>query len=336
MTGGGPMTAGTADTPASVLQTEALAKTYVVGFFRQKIRAITDVSLRVERGEIFGLLGPNGAGKTTTLKVVLGLVRPTGGKATLLGEPVGGLAAKRRVGYLPESPYFYDYLTGRELLHFFAQLFGFSRAEGKRRAGELLERVGLDHAADLALRRYSKGMLQRVGVAQALINDPELVILDEPLTGLDPLGRKQLRELIVALREEGKTVVLSSHILSDVELLADGAAILVKGRTVATGPLHELINAQVLSTEVLFSGRTEALDRALADAGQRVEQQGEVARVVLEGDQAPDAVIDLIRQHQGRLVALTPRKESLEDVVVSRIEQDQRQEHPPGRHEAQR
>ena len=212
-------TAPTHGTP--MMRTEALSKTYAVGFFRKKIRAIESVTLTVQPGEIFGLLGPNGAGKTTTLKILMGLVQPSSGLAEVLSRPVGDISAKRRVGYLPESPYFYDYLTAREFLVLVGQLFGLSRREAKLSADRLLEQVGLTKSAKMALRRYSKGMLQRVGLAQALINDPDLVVLDEPLTGLDPLGRKQLRELIEGLRVAGKTIVLSSHVLSDVEALAD-------------------------------------------------------------------------------------------------------------------
>ncbi len=304
----------------AVLRTKNLAKTFALGFFRKKVHAIRDVSFEVQSGEIFGLLGPNGAGKTTTIKVLLGLIRPSAGEAELLGRKIGDLEAKRRLGYLPESPYFYDYLTGRELLVFMAKLHGQSRQEARRRAGELIEQVGLAHAADMALRRYSKGMLQRVGIGQALINDPELVILDEPLTGLDPLGRKDLRTLITDLRERGKTVVLSSHILSDVELLADRVAILVKGRTVDCGPLHELLDARVLSTEIVMSGGRDDLLTALEQAGHQAERIGETVRVTIEGDEAVGVVLELAREHDARIREVAPRKESLEDLVVKQAE----------------
>ncbi len=299
-----------------VVVVEHLAKTYVLGFLRRKVRAISDVSLRVERGEIFGLLGPNGAGKTTTLKVLMGLVRASSGRAELLGAPVGELAAKRRLGYLPESPYFYDYLTGRELLVFLGKLCGLRRADATRRAGQLLEQVGLAGAADLALRRYSKGMLQRVGLAQALIHDPELVVLDEPMSGLDPLGRKDVRELIVELRRAGKTVLLSSHILSDVELLADRVAILVRGRTVDTGPLHQLLDARVLSTEVVVEGATPALLEEIGRLGHPVVSSPASALITVSEATGVDPLLDLVHRHGGRIYSVMPRKESLEDVVV--------------------
>ena len=304
-----------------VLSAEHLGKTYAIGFFRKKVHATTDVTFQVERGEIFGLLGPNGAGKTTTIKIVLGLVKPTTGRAELLGFPVGEVRAKQRLGYLAESPYFYDYLTGRELLVFVAALFGLGRTDARRRAGELLEKVGLARAADLALRRYSKGMLQRVGLAQALINDPEVVILDEPMSGLDPLGRKQVRELIAALRTEGKTVIFSSHILSDVELLADRAAILVRGRTVATGPIDRLVPARLLSTEIVVAEPSDALEAALAEAGHALARVGDNGQLVLGEAVDPGPVIDLLRAQGAKIVSVTPRKESLEDVVVHQATQ---------------
>jgi len=307
----------------AALRTEHLAKTYVLGFVRRKVRAIVDVNLQVEPGEIFGLLGPNGAGKTTTIKALLGLVRPSAGKAELLGLPAGDVRAKHRLGYLPETPYFYDYLTGRELLIFMAKLFGLSRAEARRRADRLLERVGLSQdAASMALRRYSKGMLQRVGIAQALVNDPELVVLDEPLTGLDPLGRKDLRELIADLRQQGKTVVLSSHILSDVELLADRVAIVIKGKTVNTGPLQQLLDARVVSTDVVIGGASDVLLQQMEQEGRVLLRVGETVQVTLQGDQPVDALVDRVRATGGRVQAVIPRKESLEDLVVRMVHEE--------------
>ena len=305
------------------LQTEHLAKTYVLGFFRKKIQAVRDVSIEVKQGQIFGLLGPNGAGKTTTLKVCMGLVRPTRGSVRVLGHKVGNIKAKQRLGYLPETPYFYDYLTGRELLVFMAKLFDLGRRQAHKRADELLEQVGLTPSADLALRRYSKGMLQRVGLAQALINDPELVILDEPLTGLDPLGRKDLRKIIVQLRAAGKTVVLSSHILSDVEMLADQVAIVVKGRMVSSGPLHELLNAKIVSTEVVLADHTPPLMAALEEQGHRGTEKGKKLQVVIQGDDPVDPVLKLAYEHDARVLSVSPRKESLEDVVIDQVKAEE-------------
>ena len=309
-----------------LLRTAQLAKTYRLGFVHKRIEAVRDVSLEVYPGQIFGLLGPNGAGKTTTLKMLMGLVRPSRGVAEIFGLPAGDVRARRRLGYLPESPYFYDYLTGREFLILVGQLSDLSARESARRADALIERVGLAYAARLAMRRYSKGMLQRIGLAQTLIHDPELVILDEPLTGLDPLGRKQLREIIVALRKEGKTVVLSSHILSDVELLADTVAVLVKGRSVASGKMSELLDPRTLSTEIVVARATPTLREQLAEAGHIlaevdgflhlsvVHQAGEDAAPVI------DALVDQVRAGGGHLRSVTPRTESLEDVVVGLVQ----------------
>ncbi len=234
-----------------VIAVEELRKTFAFGFFRRKVQAVRGISFSVERGEIFGFLGPNGAGKTTTIKMLMGLIFPTGGKLNLLGRPVPDVGAKRRLGFLPESPYFYDYLSGRELLDLAGRLFDLQSVERRRRAEALLARVGLADAAALPLRKYSKGMLQRLGLAQALVNDPELVVLDEPMSGLDPIGRKEIRDLIAQLRSDGKTVFFSTHILSDVEMLCDRCAILVRGQLRDVGPLDRLLSPKLLHTEVV-------------------------------------------------------------------------------------
>ena len=210
-----------------VLRVEDLAKTFRIGFLRKRVEAVRGISFTVRRGEIFGFLGPNGAGKTTTLKMLMGLIFPTRGQAHVLGLPVPNRGAKRRLGYLPETPYFYEYLTPEEFLDFAGALSDVPGAERRRRANGLIARVGLEHARGRPLRKFSKGMLQRIGIAQALMGDPELVILDEPMTGLDPIGRKEMRDLILELRSEGKTVFFSTHILPDVEMTCDRVAIVV-------------------------------------------------------------------------------------------------------------
>lgn len=192
----------------SVLKVEALSKTFKVGFWGRKVTAVQQLDLEVRRGEVFGFLGPNGAGKTTTLKMLMGLIYPTSGTAWLFGRQIGSLDARRRLGFLPESPYFYDYLTGAEFLRFYGHLFGLRGDLLERRVSDLLEMVGMSHVRHLQLRKFSKGMLQRVGIAQALINDPELVVLDEPMSGLDPVGRKEIRDLILHLKGSGKTIFL--------------------------------------------------------------------------------------------------------------------------------
>src|SRR5580698_10714828 len=224
------------------LATRDLTKDYAVGFWRKRpYRALDRLTLEVEPGEVFGFLGPNGAGKTTTLKLLMQLVFPSSGHAEILGRPLGDLSMKRRIGYLPENPYFYDHLTAEELLVYFAALFGYRGTGRRARVSRLLDEVGLGAERRLQLRKFSKGMLQRVGIAQALINDPDLVIFDEPMSGLDPLGRRDVRSLILRLRDRGCTVFFSSHVLSDAEALCSRVAILAKGRLVATGRLNEML-----------------------------------------------------------------------------------------------
>lgn len=237
------LSAATDDRPA-VVETFELKKAYRTGFWlNQKIVSLKSCTLQVFQGETFGLLGPNGAGKTTLLKTLLGIVRPTAGRGRLLGEPLGDRSVKQRIGYLPENPYFYDYLTGWEILKFTAGLFQIPRSVQRQRIVELLDMVGLAQstARKKQLRQYSKGMLQRIGLAQALINDPDVVFLDEPMSGLDPMGRYQIREIILSLKSKGKTVFFNSHILSDVEMICDRVAILADGELICVGSLQELL-----------------------------------------------------------------------------------------------
>ena len=257
--------------------TEALSKSYPSGWpGRPPFVALDGLSLTVRRGEIFGFLGPNGAGKTTTLKILLGLVRATSGRAFLLGESVGDVATRRRIGFLPESPYFYDYLTAEEFLGFYGQLAGLSRAVTTQRVDDLLQLVGLAEARGRQLRKFSKGMLQRIGLAQALIHDPELVILDEPMTGLDPVGRKQVRDLILSLRDRGKTVFFSTHILHDVEMICDRVGIVMKGRLVASGRVDELVRQDHTQSVEVVCQQIKTDGNALINSfATRVLQQGQ-------------------------------------------------------------
>src|ERR671927_604398 len=253
-------------TPA--VEIDQLTKDYEVGFLRKrKVRALDGLSLSVGRGEIFGFLGANGAGKTTTLKLLMRLMYPTSGNARVLGRDIGDTSMHADIGYLPEHPYFYDYLTARELLEYCAELFGYGAAERRRRAADLLARVRLDEKAwDKQLRKFSKGMLQRVGLAQALVNDPSVVFLDEPMSGLDPVGRREVRDLIAGLRQTGTTVFLCSHILSDIEVLCDRVAILRRGRLAHIGRLEELRETGgVRAMEIVVSGADAArLEAALS------------------------------------------------------------------------
>ena len=333
-----------------VLRADGLVKTFRLGFFRRRVEAVRGISFTVRRGEIFGFLGPNGAGKTTTLKMLMGLIFPSGGRAEVFGLPVPDRRAKRRLGYLPESPYFYEYLTPEEFLDFAGALSDVPGPERRRRANQLIARVGLEHARGRPLRKFSKGMLQRIGIAQALMGDPELVILDEPMTGLDPIGRKEIRDLILELRQEGKTVFFSTHILPDVEMTCDRVAIVVAGRLRSVGPLGSLLSARLLATEVVVrpaaagvvagaavAGLSPAASAALvapaaaaANAARTADIEGlppipQGARRLPAGDDValefPSGVdVDgFLRDALGRgarVVSVTPRRESLEDLFV--------------------
>jgi ABC-2 type transport system ATP-binding protein len=300
-----------------VVQIEDIRKVFRVGFWGRRVTAVDQLSLDVRRGEVFGFLGPNGAGKTTTLKMLMGLIYPTSGQARIFGHAVGDPAAKAKLGFLPESPYFYDYLTSQEFLSFYGHLFGLWGAALNKRVDELLDLVGMTHARDLQLRKFSKGMLQRVGIAQALINDPELVVLDEPMSGLDPIGRKEVRDLIFRLKESGKTVMFSSHILHDAELLCDRVAMIMKGRLVACGQVSELIQQGTTQEVEMVIDRLspEGLEhlRVLAT---KVVLNGEQVMVVLSNQHQVDESLEVIRVAHAKLVSLTPHKASLEDLFI--------------------
>src|SRR5437763_16301214 len=248
----------------NAIEIEALTKHYTTGFWRPRpYLALDRLTLSVPQGEVFGFLGPNGAGKTTTLKLLMQLIYPTSGRAEILGKPLGDITVKRRIGYLPEQPYFYDYLTAEELLAYFAALFGADAAAARTRVAALLDEVGIGAERRLQLRKFSKGMLQRVGIAQALINQPEIVFFDEPMSGLDPLGRRQIRELILRLRDRGCTVFFSSHVLADAEALCSRVAVMANGRLSATGTLSDLVAFHVRGWELVISGLPDAaLDHA--------------------------------------------------------------------------
>ena len=297
-----------------VLRADRLSKTFRLGFVRKRVEAVREVSFEVRRGEVFGFLGPNGAGKTTTLKMLMGLIFPGGGRAEVLGMPVPSLAAKRRLGYLPETPYFYDYLSPEEFLDLVGALSDVGRAERKARAARLLDRVGLGHARGRPLRKFSKGMLQRVGIAQALMGDPELVVLDEPMTGLDPLGRKEIRDLILELKQEGRTVFYSTHILPDVEMTCDRVAMVFAGRTSNVGPLHELLSARLLSTEVVLRPGPSGLPDLPEGATARQTPEG--AAVELRQEEQLGPFLKVAMDRGAAVVSVSPRRESLEDFFI--------------------
>src|SRR5262245_5994686 len=303
------------------LSTDRLTKDYAIGFWRKRpYRALDSLSLEVERGEVFGFLGPNGAGKTTTLKLLMRLAFPTSGSATLLDRPIGDLSARRRIGYLAENPYFYDHLTAEELLDYFAGLFGMAAADRRARASHLLDQVGIGAERRLQLRKFSKGMLQRVGIAQALINDPELVIFDEPMSGLDPLGRRDVRALILSLRDKGVTVFFSSHVLSDAEALCSRVAILAKGRMVTTGRLSDMLAFQIQGWEVVASHVGDDLARSLETRARNVVKLGECRYSIdLPIDPPPDHLIAELSNRGARLVSVNPIRETLEDFFVREV-----------------
>lgn len=303
------------------LATHELTKDYPIGFWRKRpYRALDRLTLSVAAGEVFGFLGPNGAGKTTTLKLLMQLVFPTSGQAEILGRPIGDVSVKRRIGYLPEHPYFYDHLTAEELLRYFAALFGFSAADGRTRATKMLDEVGIGAERRMPLRKFSKGMLQRVGIAQALMNDPELVILDEPMSGLDPLGRREVRALILALRDRGCTVFFSSHVLSDAEALCHEVAILARGRLVATGRLSEMLAFRARGWEMVVAGAAAPLVEALGRRVRRAVRIGD-DRYMLELplDPPPERLLADLAAGGAHLVSLNPIRETLEDFFVEQV-----------------
>jgi ABC-2 type transport system ATP-binding protein len=303
------------------IQVEELTKDYAVGFWRKRpYRALDRLTLRIDTGEVFGFLGPNGAGKTTTLKLLMQLIFPSSGRAEILGRPVGDVATRRRIGYLPENPYFYDYLSGEELLSYFAELFGYSGADRQRRVSTLLDKVGIGPERRLQLRKYSKGMVQRVGIAQALINDPEVIFLDEPMSGLDPLGRRDIRSLILELRDQGRTIFFSSHILADAEALCSRVAVVAGGRLAASGVLSDMLAFEVRGWELVVSDLTPEVLNRITPAPRRVTpiSAGRYA-LELSLEQPPERVLAELVATGAHLVSLNPVRDTLEDVFVRRV-----------------
>ncbi len=314
-------------TPAEdpIVWVKDVVKDFRPGLGVRRKRVLDGISFAVRRGEIFGFVGPNGAGKTTTLKILLGLIYATSGEAAILGHRVRETAFRRQVGFLPENPYFYDFLTGREILHFYARLCGVAGEDRARRVEELLERVALAHAADARLRTYSKGMLQRIGIAQALVHDPEVVFLDEPMSGLDPIGRKEIRDLILRLHAEGKTIFMNTHILSDVEMLCDRVAIIVRGRIRYEGRIEEFLEGDDRRCDVTLASLSpelvEAFERrygaAVSGRGENVEfrasekHAGELIRAALDAG--------------AEVRAVAPHRVSLESIFLSAVEQEARE-----------
>lgn len=318
-----------------VVKTEGLTKEFRTGFWRTRVRVLHDLNLEVRQGEIFGYLGPNGAGKTTTMNLLMGLIYPTAGRAWILGRDVSDVAVKAAVGFLPENPYFYTYLTGWEFLNFYGQLFGIPHGERRRRIEELLHLVGLSDAGKLQLRKYSKGMLQRIGLAQALINDPQAVFLDEPMSGLDPVGRKEVRDLILSLKAKGKTVFFSTHIIPDVEMICDRVGIIVNGRLIRVGPLEELLGSELESIEISASGLDDAAMVEMAQWSVRPPvQRGEKVFFAVGTEKEAMQVVERLLKMGALIHAILPHRLTLEEHFLREVanrEQGRRASPEPGR-----
>ena len=301
---------------STLIRVNGLRKEFRQGFFMRRVLAVKGVSFEVESGEIFGFLGPNGAGKTTTIKMLTGLISATGGEATLFGDPVPSPRALARVGFLPENPYVYPYLSPTEFVELCARLSGLSRKAARDRTRQVLEQVGVLYAADRPVRRLSKGMLQRTGLAAALVSDPELLILDEPMSGLDPVGRKEVRDLILEERKNGRTIFFSTHILSDVEAMCDRVAILRRGEVVVSGRLSELLRKEVRRTDVVLLGASEDFALECEAAGQTVRRLGQRMVVEIEGEAKVSGVLQRALTLGFSVSEVTPRHETLEDLFV--------------------
>ncbi len=299
-----------------VLEVDRLAKTFRKPFSGKKVEAVRGISLKVTRGQIFGFLGPNGAGKTTTIKMLTGLIAPTSGRATILGKEVPSPEAMGSVGFLPENPYVYPYLTPREFVSLCGRLNGMGGAKLQKAATRVLERVGIAYAMDRPVRNLSKGMLQRTGLAAALVHDPELLILDEPMSGLDPVGRKEVRDLIVEEAHAKKTVFFSSHILSDVEMLCDAVCILRKGEVVVSGTISELVDKGVRRSEITISAPSDELAAELEALSERTQRVGSTLVAEVQGDDALRKVLERALASGARIDAVTPKRETLEDIFV--------------------
>src|SRR5213079_1787935 len=294
-----------------------LEKTYSVGFWRKRPKlALRPLTLSVESGEIFGFLGPNGAGKTTTLKMLMGLVFPTAGTARILGMELDDPRMKAQIGFLPEQPYFYDYLTARELLRYYGQLSGVDSRQLSSGVNAVLEKVGLRDAMNVQLRKFSKGMLQRAGIAQAILHDPKVVFLDEPMSGLDPMGRREVRNLIEDLKGEGKTVFFSTHILSDAEALCDRVAIIHLGELRRVGSVAELTASVQSKVEIVWQGAVAPA--AFKTFGAECHIAGDTTRAVI-AEESQDAALEALRRERLRLISVTPVRMSLEDYFMTQL-----------------
>jgi ABC-2 type transport system ATP-binding protein len=299
-----------------VLEVEGLRKVFHIGFFRKRVEAVTGTSFKVKRGEIFGLLGPNGAGKTTTIKAILRLIFPTEGEIRIFGRSADDREAAKRVGYMPENPYVYQYLKPLEFLDLCGRLVGIPKTDRRARSEEMIDKVGLRDAMDRPIGKFSKGMMQRIGLAQALLHDPELLILDEPMSGLDPIGRKEVRDLLLEQRERGKTLLFTSHILSDVELLCDRVVIMQEGEITSEGQVHDLLETAGRQVEIRLSSASQALKDSLSSRGTILDGGAGHLTLRVEGQKAVDEVIRISNASGARLDALIPERQTLEKLFL--------------------
>ena len=301
------------------IKTIGLRKVFKTGFSK-KIEALKGLDLEIEKGETFGYLGPNGAGKTTTLKLLLGLIYPTSGNAFILGESTRNVRVKNFIGFLPEQPYFYTYLTAWEFLDFYSQLFDIPGKFRKKRIEELLVLVGLKGRCEkLQLRKFSKGMLQRLGIAQALINDPQVIFLDEPFSGLDPIGRKEIRDIIFKLKDSGKTIFFCSHILSDVEMICNRVGILVNGELRAIGRIEDLVETKLKSAEIAFYGLKEGSKEKIRNFCTRMVDHSDKTLAIFNDRESVDKAVKIITEGNGSLISLTPVRQTLEDIFLKEV-----------------
>jgi ABC-2 type transport system ATP-binding protein len=299
-----------------VLEVKGLRKTFHIGFFRKRVDAVQGTSFSVRRGEIFGLLGPNGAGKTTTIKSILRLIFPTEGEIRIFGRSADDREAAKRVGYMPENPYVYQYLKPIEFLDLCGRLVGMPKDERRTRSEEMIDKVGLRHAADRPIGKFSKGMMQRIGLAQALLHDPELLVLDEPMSGLDPIGRKEVRDLLLEQRARGKTLLFTSHILSDVELLCDRVVIMQQGKITSEGQVHDLLESAGRRVEIRLSRASQKLKDSLGSRGMIVDDGAGHLTLRVDGQKAVDEILRISSAAGARLDALVPERQSLENLFL--------------------
>lgn len=310
------------------IETRGLTKKYKSGLNRKEIVALDNLNLRVKSGEVLGYIGHNGSGKTTTFKLLLGLIKPTSGSAGILGKSLQKLLeVLPEIGFLPEQPHFYDSLTGRQFLDFYGQLFGMKKEQRQLRTEELLDAVDIKDAADVQLRKYSRGMLQRIGIAQALINDPKLVILDEPMASLDPVGRKHVRDLILSLKLQGKTIIFSSHILSDVEMICDRVAIINKGKLQKVCTIDEMLDSASGKIEMVVKGLQSDALAHLQKLAENIIQKNGRTTLIIPDQKTSDEVLPLIGEYNAKLVSMIPQS-SLEDLFMRTLSSFSKKDSP--------